>query len=230
MERRKSQQRNLGVGEILGLRAHKLLILVLGLLTLGIVGGGVALATSDTAPPLAAPTAATVPAALAEHFAVLNEGTTGNAAVASIESAGISSSVVSRIDEMSQGLDEQFGLNSALAKEVTYGQQHVWVIPGSNGICIHDFETGEGTCGPIADAIAGTLTLDVGGNEGGVNGGGTIYGLVANGNPLIVAHDANGSNENVPVAHNVYIISHPGTTSVGLLNSTGQTQTVAVPR
>lgn len=219
------------MGKILNLTTRKLLVLVLGLVTLAAaVTGGIALATSNTSTPLPAPTATVVPPVLLEHFAVLNESGAGGTGVASIGSASVSSATVTALTETTEGLNVQFGLNPSLAREAPYNtSQHVWVIPGSKGICLHDFETGQGSCGPISDAIAGTAQLDVGGGEHGVTGGGTIYGLVPNGNSMVVVHDANGSTEDVPVQHNVYIISRRGAVSVRLVNGAGQAQTITVP-
>ena len=233
MECQGRQQRNLGVGTILRLRTHKLVALILGVVVLGaIVTGGIALASSLTAQPAPspAPKVAALPSAIAEHFAVLNEAATDSSGVASIESAGVDSKAVADLEESQEGINAQFGGDAALAREVTYGQsQHVWVVPGSNGICIHDFETGEGGCAPIADSVAGTLTIDVGGDENGIAGGGTIYGLAPNGNPMIVVHDADGSTEDVPVQHNVYIITHRGAVSIEVVDGSGELQKVALP-
>jgi hypothetical protein len=221
-----------GGGRISSHKQPKLLALLLGLVTLAAVaGGGVALATTLSAQPEPppAPKAATLPPELSAHFAALSEGV--GRGVANIESANTETRTL--LDRGTQGIGAQFGLNASLAKEVTYGQSHhVWLVPGSAGICIQDYEGGEaagGTCGPIADAVAGTVALDVGGNENGVTGGGTIYGLAPDGNRMIVVHDANGSSERVPVQHNVYIITHPGAVSVELTDGPGKVETVTLP-
>lgn len=203
---------------------------MLGLVVLAaVVTGGIALAgdlAAQPAPP-PAPKAAVLPAELAKNFAVLSEGTASG--VASIGSPGVESKAATAIEESSEGINAQFGGSASLAREVTYGSQHVWVIPGSAGICIHDFETGSGACGPIAHAVTGDITLDVGGNENGIAGGGTIYGLAPDGNSMVLVHDANGSTENVPVEHNVYIIKHPGAVSVDLVNASGKQQSIELP-
>jgi hypothetical protein len=221
------------VGRILNLKTHRIVTVVLGLLVLGAVTAGIAVAAGLVAQPepVAAPKPLVLPTALAEHFAVLDESGVGSADVASVGSPTVSSATVSALTASSGGINAQFGGSVSLAKEATYGQsQHVWLVPGSTGLCLHDLETGEGTCAPTADAIAGTLTLDVGGNERGIIGGGTIYGVAPNGNSVIVVHDANGSTEDVSVEHNVYIISHPGAVSVELIDGAGQTQSVTLPR
>lgn len=201
---------------------------MLGLVVLAAaVTGGIALAGDLSAQPAPTPAskASVLPAELAQHFAVLSEGTASG--VASIGSAGVESQAA--IEESSEGINAQFGVSASLAREVAWGSQHVWVIPGSTGICIHDFETGSGVCGPTAHATAGDITLDVGGNENGITGGGTIYGLAPNGNQTVAVHDANGSTEDVPVEHNIYIINHPGAVSVDLVDGTGKRQTVELP-
>jgi hypothetical protein len=194
----------------------------------GVVGGGVALATTLSAQPepTPAPKAATLPPELSAHFAALNEAE--SAGVAGIGRADAETKTL--LNRGTQGIGAQFGLNASLAREVRYGQSHhLWLVPGSTGVCIQDYESGSGVCGPISHAIIGDITTDVGGNENGVTGGGTIYGLAPNGNRVIVVHDANGSTESVPVEHNVYIITHPGAVSVELTDGAGKVQTVTLP-
>jgi hypothetical protein len=221
-----------GGGCISSHKKPKLIALLLGLMALaGVVGGGVALATTLSAQPepSPAPKAATLPPELSAHFAALNE--VESAGVAGIGRADAETKTL--LNRGTQGIGAQFGLNASLAKRVTYSQSHhVWLVPGSAGICIQDYEGGEaagGTCGPTADAVAGTVALDVGGDENGVQGGGTIYGLAPNGNRMIVVHDANGSTERVPVEHNVYIITHRGGVSVELADGAGKVKTVTLP-
>lgn len=215
------------MGTILGLRKPKLIAVIIGVIALAAaVTGGIAAATSHNAEPEATPKTATVPAELTQHFAVLN-GSSPSPGVATVESLGNDHATAARLDESTEGPAGQFGLNSGLAKEVT--AQHVWVIPGSSGVCIHDFDTGSGVCGPISHALAGDITLDVGGDESAA-GGGTIYGLAPDGNSMVVAHDANGTTEDVAVEHNVYVISHPGAVSVDVVDGSGKTQNVNLPR
>jgi hypothetical protein len=215
------------VGTILGLRQHKLIALIAGVIALvAAVTGGIAAATSHNAEPAATPKTATVPAELAQHFAVLNSSTP-SPGVATVESLGNDQATTTRLDESTEGPAGQFGLNSGLAKEVT--SEDVWVIPGSSGVCIHDFDTGSGVCGPISHALAGDITLDVGGDESAA-GGGTIYGLAPDGNSMVLVHDASGSTEDVAVEHNVYVINHPGAVSVDLIDGSGQSQNVRLPR
>lgn len=217
-----------GGGRISRQRKPKLIALLLGVMALAaVVSGGVALATtlSSQPEPTPAPAAAAVPPELAAHFAALGGSVAGG--VADISSA--TTETKDRLSHDTEGIGAQFGLNVALAREVTYDQSHVWLIPGSAGICLHDVETGTGVCGPIEHALAGKTATDVGGDENGVTGGGTIYGIAPNGNPDIVVHDANGSTENVPVEHNVYIITHPGAVSIEIKDSAGELQTVTLP-
>jgi hypothetical protein len=217
-----------GGGRIFSHKKPKTIALLLGLLALtAVVGGGVALATTLSAQPepSPAPTAVTLPSELSAHFTALNAGV--GAGVAGIDSAD--SETKSQLERATGGISAQFGLSVGLARDVTYQSHHVWLVPGSAGLCLRDFETGSGVCGPIKDAIAGTITLDVGGNENGIKGGGTIYGIAPNGNSQVVVHDANGSTEDVPVEHNVYIITHPGAVSVELTDGASKVQTVTLP-
>lgn len=216
------------MGTILGLKNHKLIAAILGLVVLGAaLTDGIALATSHGAEPEPTPKTATVPTELSDHFAVLSESTTSGTGVTGVESAD--ATTVTRLDESAEGPSGQFGLNPSLARNVAYGSEHVWVIPGSTGVCVHDFETGSGVCGPTSHALSGNITLDVGGDENGATGGGTIYGLAPNGNSVVVVHDANGSTEDVSVRHNVYVITHPGAVTVELVDGAGQKQTVSLP-
>jgi len=202
--------------------------LLLCLVALAVVGGGVALAATLSAQPEPAPASpvATMPSELSAHFAALADSVEGNG-VADVGAA--SSEIKERLDRGTEGIGAQYGLNTGLAREVTYQSHHVWLVPGSAGLCLHDYETGTGVCGPIKDAIAGTVITDVGGDEHGIAGGGTVYGIAANGNSQVVVHDANGSTEDVPVENNVYIITHTGAVSVEVTDGAGQVQTVAVP-
>ncbi len=216
-----------GGGRISRPSKPKLIALLLSLLALAVVGGGVALAATLTAQPepSPAPKAASLPSELSAHFAALSGSVGGG--VADIGAA--SSDITTRLNRGTEGIGAQYGLNVGLSREVSYGQSHVWLVPGSAGLCLHDYETGTGVCGPIKDAIAGTVITDVGGNENGITGGGTIYGIAADGNSQVVVHDADGSTEDVSVEHNVYIITHPGAVSVEVADGSGKVQTVAVP-
>lgn len=202
--------------------------LLLGLVALAaVVGGGVALAATLSAQPepAPAPPVATMPSELSAHFVALADS--AGDGVADIGAA--SSEIKERLDRGTEGIGAQYGLNTGLAREVTYQSHHVWLVPGSAGLCLHDYETGTGVCGPIKDAIAGTVITDVGGDEHGITGGGTVYGIAANGNSQVVVHDANGSTEDVPVENNVYIITRTGAVSVEVTDGAGQVQTVTVP-
>lgn len=198
-----------------------------GLAGLAALGGGVALAATQTAQPepSAAPKADVVSSELSGHLAALRDSP--GAGVAAIGAA--SPEITARLDRGTEGIGAQYGLNVALAREVTYGVSHLWLVPGSAGLCLHDYETGTGVCGPIQDAIAGTVITDVGGNENGITGGGTVYGIAADGNAEVTVHDADGTTETVPVEHNVYIITHPGAVSVDVLDGSKKLQTVTVP-
>lgn len=216
------------MGTILALKQHKIILFVIGLLVLGgVATGGIAMAGGFSAQPepAPAPKAATLPAELSAHFAALSDSV-GNG-IAGIN--GADSATKNQLEASTEGISAQFGVNASLAREVTYGQSHLWIVPGSVGICLQDLEAGAGVCGPISHAIAGKTATDVGGDEHGIVGGGTIYGLAPNGNSKIVVHDANGNTEDVPVEHNVYIITHPGAVSIEVVDSSGKLQTTTVP-
>ncbi|HEY2768034.1 MAG TPA: hypothetical protein VGI76_07235 [Solirubrobacteraceae bacterium] len=217
------------MGAILGLHKPKVAALVVGLLILGAATtGGIALAGGFSAQPAPSPqpATATLPQELSTHFAALSDAPTAD--VSTFASADAESK--SRIEASAGGtIASQYGLSASLAREVTYGKTHVWLIPGATGISLDDLETGTGAGGPIAHALAGTLITDVGGNENGITGGGTVYGIAPNGNSKVVVHDADGSTEDVPVEHNVYVITRPGSVSVEVADGAGKVQTVAVP-
>ncbi len=199
------------MGTILNLKTHKRLIpsLVLGILALAVGGGLAAGVFASSKPPVAAAApSATVPAQLSEHFAVL-----------STTSADVPSSVQS----VAVGANEQYGLNPSLAREVAYSPSApaIWVIPGSQGICIHVMtEVPSGGCTSIKNALAGNLQVEVGGK--------TVYGLAPDGNSKVTVHDAAGNSESVPVVQNVYVISKVGVQSVQLTDGTGEVQTITV--
>lgn len=219
----------MGVGTILGLKTQRIIALVVGLLVLsGIVTGGIALAGDLSAQPEPSleSAAATLSPELSAHFAALSE--TPGAEVTTIASADTEAK--SRIKGAAEGaISSQFGLGASLAREVTYKSRHVWLIPGSTGIGFSDLETGTGAGGSIAKALEGEIITDVGGDENGITGGGTVYGIAPNGNSNIVVHDADGSTEEVPIEHNVYIITHPGAVSIELVDASGELQTITVP-
>jgi hypothetical protein len=185
-----------------------------------VVGGGVALGTSMSPQPEPppAPKAATVSSQLSAHFAALDTG-------AGIASA--SSETQSHLEGSAKGLDEQFGLNPSLARRVTYGDAHLWVEPGSAGLCLMDYEAEAkgGSCGSVAEALEGSIAVGVGST-----GDAVVYGLVPNGNSQVVVHDADGTTEDVPVESNVYIIRHPGAVSAEVTDAGGQPTTVELPR
>ena len=190
---------------------------------MAVIGGGVALGTSLSAQPepSPAPKAATVPSQLSAHFAAL-------ATRAGADSAGIasaSSETRSHLEGSDKGLGAQFGLNPSLAKRVTYGDAHLWVEPGSAGLCVMDYEAGAGSCGSIAEALEGSIAVGVGSA-----GSTVVYGLVPNGNSQVAVHDADGTTEDVPVENNVYIISHPGAVSAEVIDGGGQPTTVELPK
>jgi hypothetical protein len=201
--------------------------LLLGLTAIVVVGGGAALAATLTAQPepSPAPSASSLPSELSAHFAAFSGGV--GAGVAGVGAAG--PETTARLERGAEGIGAQYGLSVGFAREVTYGTSRVWLVPGSAGVCLHDYETGTGVCGPIKDAIAGTVITDVGGDEKGIAGGGTVYGIAADGNSQVTVRDSNGGTETVPVQHNVYIITHPGAVSVQVADGSGRVQTVAVP-
>jgi hypothetical protein len=199
---------------------RRLVTALLGMIALvAVVGGGVALGTSMSAQPEPppAPKAATVPSQLSAHFAALDAG-------AGIASA--SSETRSHLEDSARGLDEQFGLNPSLARQVSYGDTHLWVEPGSAGMCVTDYEgAGGGSCGSVAEALEGSIAVGVGNT-----GDAVVYGLVPNGNSHVVVHDADGTTEDVHVENNVYIIHHPGAVSAEVIDAGGQHTTVELPR
>lgn len=204
----------------------RLIAVLLGMTALvAVVGGGVALGTNMSAQPepQPAPKTATVPSQLSAHFAALDTGSgTDSAGIASA-----SSETQNHLESSGKGLGAQFGLNSSLARRVSYGDAHLWVEPGSAGICLMDYEAeaNGGSCGSIAEALEGSIAVGVGASDEAV-----VYGLVPNGNSQIVVHDANGSTEDVPVENNVYIIRHPGAVSAEVIDASGQTTTVELPK
>lgn len=131
------------------------------------------------------------------------------------------------LEGSAKGLDAQFGLNPSLARRVRYGDAHLWVEPGSAGVCVIDYEPGAGggSCGSVADALEGSIAIGIGASDQAV-----VYGLVPNGNSQIVVHDADGTTEEVPVENNVYIIRHPGAVSAEVIDAGGQRTTVEPPR
>jgi hypothetical protein len=216
------------VGTILGLKTNKIIAFIVGLLVLsGLTTAGIALAGGFSAQPAPSPAAqpATLPSELSAHFAALTEAP--SAAVATFASAD--AEIKSRLEAVAEGaISSQYGLSASLAREVTYGSHHIWLIPGSTGIGFHDFGNGSGGGGPATDAVAGNIMLYVGG-ENGTTGGSLVYGLAPNGNSHVIVHDADGSTESVSVENNVYIITHPGAVSVEVTDGTGSVQTVSVP-
>ncbi len=122
---------------------RRFIALLLGMTALvAVIGGGVALGTSMSAQPEPppAPKAATVSSQLLAHFAALNTG-------AGADSAGIasaSSETQSHLESSAEGLSAQFGLNPSLARRVAYGDAHLWVEPGSAGLCLMDYEAEAG--------------------------------------------------------------------------------------
>lgn len=185
------------------------------LAALGVVaGGGVAFGASQSAQPEPTPAAraATVPSQLSAHFAALSAG-------AGLASA--SSATRSKLERAGEGGNAQFGLNGGLARRVAYGDSHLWIVPGSAGVCVDDFEARGGVCASIAQGLAGEVALGNAGN---------VVGLVPNGNSQVVVHYEDGSTEDVPVENNVYITGHPGPATAELTDATGQPRTVELPR
>lgn len=205
---------------------RRLIALLFGMAALvAVVGGGVALGTNMSAQPEPppAPKAATLSSQLSAHFAVLNAG-------AGADSTGIasaSSETQNHLEGSAKGLDEQFGLNPSLARRVIYGDAHLWVEPGSAGLCLMDYEAEAkgGSCGSVAEALEGSIAVGVGST-----GSAVVYGLVPNGNSQVVVHDADGTTEDVPVENNVYIVRHPGAVSAEVIDAGGQPTTVELPR
>lgn len=199
----------------------RLLAVLVGVTALAaVVGGGVAVGTNMSArpEPPPAPKTATVPSQLSAHFTALETG-------AGIASAG--SETQSHLESSAEGLSAQFGLNPSLARRVSYGDAHLWVEPGSAGMCLMDYEAGAsgGSCGSVAEALEGSIAVGIGARDKAV-----VYGLVPNGNSQVVVHDADGTTEDVPVENNVYIIRHPGAISADVIDAGGQPITVELPR
>lgn len=201
------------MGAILGLSKNKRLAIAAGLTTLALAGGaGIAAASgvfSQELPPRA-PAPAIAPAQLTEHFAVLAAEAKSTDAPASLQNT-------------TAGLDQGFGINPSLAKEVSYSSTtpDVWVIPGSQGVCIHVMTKVEsGGCTSIKNALAGNLQIEVGGK--------TLYGLAPDGNTTVAVHDASGNTEEVPVRQNVYAVANPAGKSVELVDGTGQKRTITL--
>jgi hypothetical protein len=216
MERPRFDAARVGVGTILNLK-NKRRIMGVTLTTLALAGGGgiaVASGVLSSGPPVpSAPASTAVSPQLTDHFAVLS-GPTAN--------------VPADVRDVAVGLNEQFGLNTNDAREVAYSPTapSIWVIPGSEGICIHVMtKVPSGACTSLKNALAGHLQIEVGGNG---NGGGTVYGLAPNGNSKITVHDVDGSTEDLPVEQNVYIISKWGSSTVELADGAGQKQTISV--
>jgi hypothetical protein len=198
------------VGTILGLRKTRL-ILALAVLALaaggGVLASGVFASSEPQVPP--APASTAISAQITEHFSVLNSPSAAD--------------VPTGVKDVDVGLNEQWGLNTSLAREVTYapGTPAIWVIPGSTGICIHVMtEVGQGGCTSLKNALAGNLQIEVGGK--------TVYGVAPNGNSEVLVHDGDGSTERVAVHQNVYIISKAGAQSLDLTNGAGQPETVSI--
>lgn len=186
-----------------------------------VVGGGVALGTSMSAQPEPppAPKATAVSSQLSANFAALDTG-------ASIASA--SSETESHLESGAKGLTEQFGLNPSLARQVSYEDAHLWVEPGSAGLCLMNYEgEGGGSCGSVAEALEGSIAVGVTPPHSTDT---VVYGLVPNGNSQIVVHDADGTTEDVAVENNVYIIRHPGAESAEVIDASGQRTTVELPK
>jgi hypothetical protein len=177
--------------------------------TIGL-GTGLAIATSSTTTPSRTPTAATVPQQLVDHLAVFRSGPSTEAEAA-----------VNAMRNFAVGVNEQFGLNVALARLASNSQSvPLWVVPGGVGVCIFRADTGRGGCTSIANAMAGNLQiLD----------GNTVYGLAPDGNPVVLVHKTDGSAEQVAVEHNVYVIEHAGAKSVDLTDGSGKGQHIEVP-
>jgi hypothetical protein len=197
------------VGTILGL-GNKRLVLALAILALAaggaVLAGGVLASSEPQVPP--APVSNAVSAQLTDHFAVLGAPTTD---------------VPAAIQDVNVGLNEKFGLNAGLAREVAYGPSApaIWVIPGSQGMCIHVMtEVPQGGCTSVENALAGNLQIEVGGT--------TVYGVAPDGNSELLVHDTDGSTERVPVHQNVYVINKAGAQTLDLNNGAGQAVTVNV--
>jgi hypothetical protein len=171
-------------------------------------GTGLAIATSDAVTTArATPALSTVPQVLIDRFGVFRAGpaTEAEAATAAMR-------------YFASGINEQFGLNVALARRASGGP--TWVVPGAEGVCIFVPGIGEGGCTSIANAGAGNLVIAL---------GDTVYGLVPDGNPTITIHNADGAIEHIAVSQNVYVIEHRRATSVDIQDSTGKTHSVEVP-
>jgi hypothetical protein len=181
----------------------------------GLSYGGVALASSEPATPKPAPEATSLSPQLSQHFAALRTGSVVSAA----EVAKLNES------EIAIGEDQQFGLNTSLAVSVGSPEGHpIWLIPGSNGLCI--YRSGEGACTSIENALAGHLVMALGGSA---TQGPTLYGVVPDGNPIVSLYSASGASQPISVTSNVYVAQNSDAKTISLVSATGKQESIEAP-
>jgi hypothetical protein len=116
-------------------------------------------------------------------------------------------------------------VNVAQARFVPASNGGVWVVPGSDGVCVvqNDSDTTTG-CGTTTQADNGDLiqTTSAGGSPN------YVLGLAPDGNSSVTVAFANGSVESVPVTDNVYEAAGAGMTAVTLTTAAGAHVTLSL--
>jgi hypothetical protein len=192
--------------------------IAIGLIVLAALSyGGVALASSEPATPKPAPQATSVSPLLKQHFAVLRNGEVASAAdVAKLNESKVAG-----------GENQQFGVNDALAVPVENPDDYpIWLIPGSDGLCIYRSDIGQGACTSVENALAGHLVMALGGSG---TESPTLYGVVPDGNPSIGLHSASGAERAVSVTNNVYVVPNSDATTISLVNAAGEKDSTEAP-
>lgn len=77
----------------------------------------------------------------------------------------------------------------------------VWVVPGSDGMCILSGASYVTVCAPSANAEDGAVRTGDAGSDGKLD---YVFGLVPDGNSTVTVTSADGSRQAVPVVGNVY--------------------------
>lgn len=183
----------------------------------GLSYGGVAVATSTPETPEPAAEATALSPQLSQHFAAFRTGSTASAAdVATLTES-----------EMATGENRQFGLNATLAVSVKDSEgASIWLIPGSNGLCIYRADSGQGACTSIENALAGRLVMALGGTA---TEGPALYGVVPDGNPSVRLHSANDASHSVSVTNNVYVVKNSDAKTISLVTAAGQEESTEAP-
>jgi hypothetical protein len=130
------------------------------------------------------------------------------------------------------GPTAEYGLNPSLTQEVAVNPSlHVWLVPGSEGVCVIQplqMETGQPVlgayatgCGSVATASAGGF-WGVAGDQGGEQ---TLVGLAPDGNSTVSVMDAEGSDQRVPVVDNVYVAKGVDLKTVAVRDVAGAVRT-----